>query len=126
MFLALPVAALLAPAATVAWAQPAPPSGYDPNMPSPPPAGAGGGRQQRNPNRPRLYQMSYDQMRPKQRQRLAAALAGPNNPPVPAEQARSQWDSMDQGQRRQVVRQVHAMFGGRRQQGQAGGMAPPQ
>lgn len=77
------------PAAAIAQ-QPAPPLA-DPSAPP---------RQRR----PSPADLTFDQLSPRQKQRVAAALAGAGNPPMPPDQAQAQWNSMAKPQKRQALR----------------------
>ena len=81
---------ILLPAAAIAQ-QPA----YPPADPSTAPP-----RQRR----PSPADLTFDQLSPRQKQRVAAALAGAGNPPMPPDQAQARWNSMAKPQKRQALR----------------------
>ncbi len=57
--------------------------------------------------------MSWDQIPPRRQRKLQQRLAGPGNPPLPADQARQMWDGMTPQQRRQAVKRKDGEGGGR-------------
>jgi hypothetical protein len=90
---------LLAPAAACAQT----------GMPPPPEPPAG--------DRPRrsTVEMSFDELPPGRRRRIQQRLAGEGNPPLPADEARRQWDGMTQRQRRLATRRPDGEQGADRQ-----------
>jgi len=88
---------MLAPAMLAA------PAAAQPIAPPPLPDGAPA-----RPRRPGPAELTYDQLTRRQRQRVAQALAGAGNPPVPPDQAKAQWDGMQPNQKRQVLRAYRA------------------
>ena len=103
---------LALPAAAVAQ-QP----GYPPVDPNTVPPG-------QRPRRIGPADLTFDQMTPRQRQRVAMALAGPGNPPVPPDQAAAQWNSMAKPQKRQVLRAYREATRGTGAAPPPGGYAP--
>lgn len=104
LMLLLPLSAALLPGAAALGQTTATPD-------SPPPAGGSPNRQAQ----PRLYQLDYDQMNPRQKQRLQQGLAGEGKPPMAADEARRTWNAMTEAQRRQLIRRAREAM-----QGEAG------
>ncbi len=61
-------------------------------------------RADRKKDKPKLYDLDYDAMSPRQRKRLQQALAGEGGTPLSAEEARQRWGAMDTRQRRDAIR----------------------
>lgn len=103
------LAALLVPAVALAQGQP---------VPMPPPDAAG------RPRRRGPADMTFDEMNPKQRRRVAQALAGYGNPPVAPDQAAARWSGMTPVQKRQTMRAYNTAVRAARGSGAAPGAGP--
>jgi hypothetical protein len=112
LLLSLPLAAALLTPAAETLAQTAAPDGS-------PPAPDGSAVPRAGAPRPKFFELNYEQMRPRQRQRVQQILGAPGAPPASAEEARRQWDGMSQAQRRQAIRRAQATQ--RQQRGQPPG-----
>lgn len=74
-------------------------------------------------NRPRLPDMDWADMNPRQRQRVGQMLGGPDGQPLPPDQAQRRWASMGARERRQALRAYNQAR--RSQRPPRGGEAPP-
>jgi len=75
--------------------------------------------------KPRLVELEFDRMTPRQQRRVQARLAGDGKAPLQPEEARRIWNGMDKRQRRQAMRR-QSNGQPRRGQAQAPAGAAPQ